>query len=562
MDDKEFLQVLIGEIRKEKAETVEQVFDIRRKLCRQHKPKIFPSIIQILLSLREDELENFSFLESKPGRTLSGVAPIAVMTKPISCVHGKCSMCPGGPKSTFGEVPQSYTGTEPAARRGARNFFDPYLQVFNRLEQYALLNQNFNKVELIIMGGTFPSFEKKYQEDFVKYCFKAMNDFGKLFLKEGKIDFLKFKQFFSLPHKTTDTEIIVQLQKKILGLKNECSLKTEQQLNENSEVRCVALCCETRPDYSGKKEINEMLKLGVTRAEVGVQSLNDEVLKKISRGHNVDDVVKCTQLLKDSFLKVGYHMMPGLPGSTKQEDIGMFKELFSNQDYKPDALKIYPCMVIEGTKLYDEWKNKKFNPLTTEEAAEIVIASKKFIPEYCRVMRVQRDIPTKVTSAGVGLTNLRQLIFEKMGKEGLNCRCIRCREPRNKNINFDQLKMQKKFYEASGGTEAFISLEDQKNDLLIGFCRLRIPYKPFRKEINQKSAGIRELHVYGKAAQLGQESTVQHKGFGKELLSEAEKIAKEEYDCKKILVISGIGAKEYYRQLNYKDDGVYMSKKI
>jgi elongator complex protein 3 len=448
--------------------------------------------------------------------------------------------------------------------RGVRNFFDPYLQVSNRLEQYTLLNQNFDKVELIIMGGTFPSFDVSYQDEFVKYALKAMNDYGRFF-DEGEIDFVKFKRFFELPVYVKDEARTKRIQKKLLELKGECELEKEQRKNEKSSVRCVAMCLETRPDYSKEKEINQMLKLGCTRVELGVQSVYDNVLKKIERGHSVKDSVKATQLLKDSFLKTGYHIMSGLPGSSKEMDVEVFKELFSNPDFMPDALKIYPCMVIKGTKLSEDYEKGGFTPLTTSEAMEIIIKGKKHVPEFCRVMRVQRDISSKIITSGVDITNFRQKLDEEMKKRGVKCRCIRCREPRGKTIDFDNVKMKRVDYSASGGEEVFLSLDDVKNDLLLGFLRLRIPYQPFRKEITPGSVGIRELHVYSPSVGIGkkEKGAVQHKGFGRKLMEEAEKIASEEYDAKKILVISGIGVREYYRaKLGYRNDGPYVSKKI
>ncbi|MEK6907079.1 MAG: tRNA uridine(34) 5-carboxymethylaminomethyl modification radical SAM/GNAT enzyme Elp3, partial [Nanoarchaeota archaeon] len=367
-------------------------------------------------------------------------------------------------------------------------------------------------------------------------------------------------EFFELENNFKDLERIKRIHEKLLKIKGECNLDEEKLKNENSKCRVVALCIETKPDYGKKQHINELLKLGCTRVEIGAQSLYDEALKITNRGHTLQDTIESTQLLKDSFLKVTYHMMPGLPLSNKEKDISMFKELFSNQDYKPDSLKIYPCLVMPGTGLYGLWKLGKFTPINLDEAADIISEAKKYIPKYVRIMRIQRDIPTKVTAAGVNRTNLRQYVDELVKKKGIKCNCIRCREPRGREIDFDNVKILKEEYEASKGKEIFISAEDVKNDILLGFVRLRIPYKPFRPEITKNSAGIRELHVYGTATALQKEGEVQHKGLGKKLLLEAEKIAKEKYDIKKLLVISGVGVREYYRALGYKNDEVYVSK--
>jgi elongator complex protein 3 len=557
----EYYQELIKGIIGKKL-SLEKSLKLRRELARKYKPEVFPSIIQILCNADDKQISKLKHLITKPARTISGVSVIAIMTKPMKCPHGKCIPCPGGPESFFGSVPQSYTGKEPATMRAIRNFYDPYLQVFNRLQQYILMDRTPDKVELIIMGGTFPSFPKNYQEEFVKYAFKALNDFGKMFYKKDVLQFEKFKKFFELPGDMNDKTREENIRAKVLKLKKKCNLDSEQKKNEKAKLRCVALCIETRSDYCGKKEIDQMLRLGVTRVELGVQSVYDEVLEKMERGHSVEDSVKATQLLKDSFLKIGYHMMPGLPGSTAEKDVQMFKELFSNPNFMPDALKIYPCMILKGTKLYELWKKGEFKPLTTDEAVRIISEAKKSIPKFCRVLRIQRDISTKVTEAGVGITNLRQKIHEAMEKENVRCNCIRCREPRNRNISFENVKLLRYDYGASDGKEVFLSFEDVKNDIILGFCRLRIPYKPFRKEITKNSVGIRELHVYGEAAQIGKKGKVQHKGYGKELLSEAEKIARGEFHSKKILVISGIGVKNYYSHLGYKKDGFYMSKSL
>jgi elongator complex protein 3 len=364
-----------------------------------------------------------------------------------------------------------------------------------------------------------------------------------------------------MPGEMKDDARVKRIQERILKLKEDFDLEKEQKRNETAKIRCVAMCLETRPDFCFEKEIDEMLKLGGTRVELGVQTVYEDILRKIKRGHTVKDAVKATQLMKDSFLKVGYHMMPGLPGSSPAKDIKMFKELFSNPDFMPDALKIYPCMVIEGTELYDLWKAKKYKPLTTAVAAKMLVEIKKNIPKYCRIMRVQRDIPTTMISAGVDRTNLRQYVSKILKEKKIKCKCIRCREPKGRAIDFSKIEIKRLDYPASGGKEVFLSAE--AGDILLGFCRLRIPYKPFRPEITKKSAGIRELHVYGTAVPVGEKGeALQHKGLGRKLMSEAERIAKEEFGCDKMLVISGIGVREYYKKLGYEQDGMYVSKKL
>lgn len=553
----------IIEILKKRKLNKQELTRLKIKLCNKYKIKKIPTDIKILTHASKNDLKRLrTKLLIKPSRTISGVAVVAIMTKPIKCPHGKCVYCPGGPQSFFGDVPQSYTGKEPASMRAVRAKYDPYFQVFNRLEQYIVLGHNPEKVEMIVMGGTFPSFSKRYQNEFVGYAFKGMNDFSKKFYHDGRFDFVKFKEFFGLPGKVGDEKRINAIHNKLKRIKKRLILKEELKNNEKAKIRCVALCIETRPDYCKEKHINQMLKLGTTRVELGLQTIYDRVLNRIERGHSVEDSIKATQLLKDSFLKVGYHIMPGLPGSSFKDDIHMFRELFENQDFRPDALKIYPCMVMPGTALYNQWKQGWYKPLTTMRAAKLIAQVKKFIPEYCRVMRVQRDIPSHLASAGVKRTNLRQYVAKIMEEEKVKCRCIRCREPKQRKIDFKNIKIKEIYYEASNGAEVFISAEDKKNDLLLGFCRLRNPYKPFRKEISKNSVGIRELHVYGTSAGLGESGQIQHRGLGKRLLRRAETIAKKKFHAKKILVISGIGAREYYKKLGYKKDGVYMSKRV
>ncbi len=548
---------IVKEILDAKTTDLIEIEKIRKKICLKHSSKTFPSLIRILESANDKEREKLKFLIFKPTRTISGVAPLAIMTKPFPCPHGKCTFCPGGINSVFGDVPQSYTGNEPASMRAKRNDYDPYLQVFNRLEQYALLNQNFDKVELILMSGTFPALARQYQEEFVKYALKAMNDFSEMFFKNGTFGYEDFKHFFELPSPAKNDERSLRLKEKILELKGECDLINEQERNEAAKIRCVAMAIETKPDYAKEEQINNMLSLGCTRVELGVQSLNDKILDNVNRKHNVNDTIEATRLLKDSFLKVGYHIMPGLPNSNAKDDIEMIKKIFEDENFKPDFLKIYPCMVMPGTKLEEEYLKGLFKPLETGEAARIIAESKKYVPEYCRIMRIQRDIPSHLVTAGVKATNLRQLAKIE------HCRCIRCREPKGKKFEIDEGKLRRLDYRASGGREVFISFE--ANRILFGFCRLRMPDKHFRNEITGKSAGIRELHVYSESLGIGNkpsETQAQHRGIGKMLMGEAEKISKEEFDAEKILVISGIGAREYYKRLGYSRDGAYMSKKL
>ncbi len=567
--DSAYLNELVSIIKSKKPSKL-QLSKIKTRLCKKYKLKKIPKDIEILLNVPVQEIPKIRrYLLTKPTRTISGVAICAIMTKPFKCPHvkrgvGPCLMCPGGPKSVFGDVPQSYTGKEPATRRAIRNKYDPYLQVMNRLEQHVVQGHLPDKLELIIMGGTFPSFPKKYKEEFVTYAFKAMNDFSNLFFKKNKLDLVKFKEFFELPGDIFDEKRTKLVQRKLLQVKNKgkIDLGKEQLRNEKSNIRCVSLVIETRPDYAKLKEANEMLRLGCTKVELGVQTVYNDVLKKIKRGHTVEDSIKSTRILKDLGFKINYHMMLGLPGVNKKKDLFSLAALFEFEGFRPDMLKLYPCMVLKGTKLYSLWKKKKFKPLSTKQAAELILEFKRIVPEYCRIMRVQRDIPTFMTEAGVDKTNLRQYVEELMKKKRIKCRCIRCREPRLRKIS-GKVRIIERQYIASKGNEFFISVEDVKNGFILGFCRLRFPSSFLRKEITEESALIRELHVYSPSVQIGKKSksSYQHRGLGKELLKRAEETAKTYYK-RKMVVIAGVGAKEYFKKLGYKKEGVYMVKKI
>ena len=552
---KEFYDEITEFIIKEKP-SKDKLTKYKNKLCAKYKLKFIPTDIQILLNAEEKHIKEIKpYLITKPVRTISGVSVIAIMSKPMRCPHGKCLFCPGGLESEFGDVPQSYTGKEPATRRGIRNKFSAYLQVMNRLEQYVVSGHIPDKVELIIMGGTFISYPKVYRDRFTKEAFQAMNDFSDLFFNKGNLNIKKFKQFFELPGDIYDEKRTRLIHKKLMKLKQETTLEKEQKKNESSMIRCVGFTIETRPDYGKLSHGNEMLRLGATRVELGIEALDNSLLKRSERGHTLEDSIESIKTLRDLGFKLNFHMMPGLPGSTPAKDLKQLKELFTNSDYQPDMLKIYPCMVLKGTKLYNLYKKGKYKPLSTKEATKLIAAFKPSIPEYVRVMRVQRDIPSFTIEAGVDKTNLRQYIHKEMKENKTKCRCIRCREITDKPITKPEIVIRE--YDANEGKEFFISVEDKKADNIIGFIRLRLPSQTLRKEITKDSALVRELHVYGSATQIGKKGNTQHKGFGKLLLKEAEKIAKK-HDRSKMIIISGIGVRDYYRKQGYKKQGVYM----
>ncbi len=514
------LEEIKNEIINDNVKSKKELERLKAKIAKKYGLNRIIKNSEILEIMKNEEKERFlHLLIKRPVRTISGVCVVALMTKPQNC-PGHCIYCPGGKTS-----PKSYTGNEPAAMRAKMLNYDSYRQVRFRLKQLEKIGHNTEKVEIIIMGGTFLSLKKEEKIKFVKGIYDALNDEKSLSLEEAKLK------------------------------------------NEKSKHRCVALTVETRPDFCGKKEIIEMLDYGTTRVEIGVQVLNDKIYEFIRRGHKIKDVVKATKLLKDSGLKVVYHLMPGL-FQTPKEDIKMFKRIFTDQKFMPDMIKIYPTLVVKGTKLYEMWKKCEYTPLDDEKAAEIIAEVKKFVPVWCRIMRVQRDIPAYLIEAGVKSSNLRELVLKKAEEKGIKCRCIRCREAGHKLLKEGVFpkegKMVVRKYEASGGKEYFISYEDVEQDILLGFCRLRIPdfENVFIDEI--KDSGIvRELKVFGFSLNLGKKDkfSFQHRGIGKMLMTEAERICEEE-KIDKISVIAAVGTREYYKKLGYKKGKYYMVKKL
>lgn len=564
-----FYQEIISILKQHTRESLpkDKLARLKVELCRKYNMKKIPTDIEIMLHAQPEDLKNIKpLLMTKPTRSLSGVAPVAVMTKPLACPHGKCIFCPGGPGSEFGDVPQSYTGKEPSTMRAIRAEYDAYLIVMNRLEQFIVTGHVPDKVELILQGGTFPSFPKDYQDKVIKDCFQALNDFSKLFFIENELDLLKFKEFFELPGDIQDPERTKRIHQKLLDMKkqNKTTLSEAQQQNETAKIRSVSLTVETKPDWGFVGHGNAMLEQGCTRVELGVESVYEEVLKTTHRGHTLDDTKRSIQELKDLGFKLNFHYMLGLPNTTKDMDEKALKQLFDDDNFKPDMIKIYPCMVMKGTPLHHIWKAGKYTPLTTAEAAEMIADFKKNVPPYCRIMRVQRDIPTYRTEAGVDKTNLRQYVEQITKTKNITCRCIRCREiGRAKQVDYDQVKITVMEYMASNGKEFFIQAEDTKNNVLLGFCRLRFPSQPLRQEITPTSAIIRELRVFGEAAGVGEKTKTtaktQHKGWGAQLMAKAEEISQQN-NKNKVLVISAIGTREYYRKLGYHLEGPYMVK--
>ena len=443
----------------------------------------------------------------KPTKTLSGVAPVAVMLKPRACKHGTCLYCP-----TLNS-PQSYTPKSPAVLRAIMLNYNPYEQVESRLKALKFMNHPTDKIELIIMGGTFLDYPLKYQNFFIKSCYDALNERKSRDLEEAK------------------------------------------KKNEKAKHRCVALCIETRPDVCSDKHTKRMLKFGCTRVELGVQAIDDKIYKKVNRGHTVQDVVDATKRLREAGFKIGYHIMPGIPGTNKKKDIKMFKKLFSDQSFKPDQLKIYPCQVIKGAQLEKNYWQKKYKPYSEQETKELVIKFLHLTPRYCRVMRIMREIPPEYLIAGTIRIDLRKEIEEELRKKKTSIKEIRFREVglRGRYEDVDnKIKLKVTKYMASEVDEYFLEFVN-KQDILFALCRLRI---------SDEQAIIRELHVYGKTLELGEKGKQsQHLGLGRRLIEEAKKIAKKN-KIPELKIISGVGVREYYKKLGYEldKDGVYMTK--
>lgn len=509
--------------------TMKDVSIAKMKIAEKHGLEKIPSNSELINCLRPNEKDRLiTVLRRKTTRTISGITVVAVMTKPWPCPKKEpCAYCPGGPP--FG-VPQSYTGHEPAAMRGLQNSFDPYLQVRTRIQQLRAIGHRVDKVELIIMGGTFPSTPIEYQETFVKRCLDSITD------------------------------------------QKSSSLEQAKKNAETSRIHNVGITVETRPDWAKSEHVDCMLSMGVTRVELGVQNIHDDIYALVNRGHTVQDVIEATRMLKDAGLKVAYHLMPGLPGSSFQRDLKAFKKIFTDDNFKPDMIKIYPCLVLKGTKAYEWWKNGEYTPYTDEEAAELTLEVKKLVPPWIRIMRVQRDIPAYLIEAGVRHSNLRERVQRRLREQKMRCRCIRCREVGHRWLkdgvkpDLNNIKIVTTKHKASEGEDIFISAEDPVNDVLIGYLRLRIPSREaHRLEIKTRSCSvIRELHVYGPLVPVGEEiaKAWQHKGYGEILLSNAERITREEYDREKIIVTSALGAKQYYKRFGYGYDGAYMSRAL
>ncbi len=528
-----FEELLIQSLIQEKANTAQDLAKTKRKIAKKFGLNLFPSNVD-LLKIYHRLVKNKSIKESKateqllitrPIRSLSGIVNVSVLTKPWPC-PGKCIFCP-----TAKGFPKSYLAGEPAADRAKFLNYNPYLQVAKRLEALTAQGHLTDKIELRIVGGTWSSYPKQYQTWFIKRCFQAANEF--------------------------ETKSTSQKQ----------TLEKTQTENETAKHRIVGLSVETRPDFITLPEIKRLRSLAVTLIELGAQTVFDEIHQKSQTKTTALKIAQATELLKNAGFKILYQIMPNLPGATPAKDLKLFKILFNDSRFKPDWLKIYPCLICPDTKLLKLWQKGKYKPYSEKTLLNLLIEIKKNLPYWVRITRIFRDIPSQSIVAGCKVSNIRELVQEEMKKQGLKCPCIRCRETKSRYDAKEKAYLFREDYDASEGKEIFLSWENKNRSKLYSLLRLRIPSKSVLP-ILRNAALIREIQTFGSQLPLeagrgpSSTSSPQHKGMGKKLVKQAEKIAKQEFGFAKMAVISGIGARKYYRKLGYRLQGTYMVKTL
>jgi elongator complex protein 3 len=480
----------------------EQVLTLYRDLCDEGWLAEDPAI--------------FVTLQTKPTRSQAGVTVVTVLTKPYPC-PGKCIFCP-----TDVRMPKSYLPDEPGAMRAERHAFDPYAQTAARIQALENLGHPADKIELLILGGTWSSYRREYQEWFVKRCLEAMNG------------------------AEADT------------------LEEAQEMNAQGERRNVGLVVETRPDHVSVEELRWFRHLGVTKVQIGVQNLDDRILAMNQRGETVADIRQAMRLLRLAGFKIHAHWMPNLLGATPQSDLEDFERLWSDPALRPDELKIYPCMLLENAELYAYWKRGEFQPYSEEELVALLVDCKRQVPRYVRINRVVRDIPTTNVVAGMKKANLRQIAQQRMKAKGLRCQCIRCREIRRETVYEDELALRVTSYETDASNEYFLSFE-RADERIAAFLRLSLPRPDIAHPLPELAghAMIREVHVYGPAVPVGESSQgeAQHIGLGGQLVNKAKEMARAA-GFSRLAVISAIGTREYYSRHNFSLHGAYMTTQL
>ena len=482
-----------------------------------------PSNADILAFATPDERARVEpVLRIRPTRSISGVTIVTVQSSPEACPHGKCTYCPGGPE--FGTA-QSYTGDEPAARRAARHAFDPHAQTAGRLADLQATGHPIDKVDFIIQGGTFTARDERYQREFVKRAFDALNGF------------------------------------------DSPTLEAAQLANETARSRMIGLTIETKPDWATAKDVDLSLELGCTRYELGVQTVFDDILRATHRGHTMKETIESFQVVKDAGLKLCAHVMPGQPGSSYEKDLETFRQMFADPRFAPDMLKIYPTLVIQGTSLFKQWQAGKYEPVTEEYCVKLLAEAKAMAPPWLRIQRIDRDIPSPRIEAGVKKLNLRELVHAEMRARGTRCRCIRCREAghiANKEGREPRdVEVMCRSYDSAGGREHFLSHEDAAQDILVGFARYREPSPSAHRPEVQDALILRELKVFGTEVPIGEhrEGLHQHQGYGTRLVEEGEALARS-LGKERVVVTAGVGVRNYYRKLGYERLGPYVAKRV
>ncbi|XP_071448961.1 elongator complex protein 3 [Hetaerina americana] len=508
---------------------------LKTRISAKYELETSPRLVDIIAAVpTESKKILLPKLRAKPIRTASGIAVVAVMCKPHRCPHinmtgNICVYCPGGPDSDFEYSTQSYTGYEPTSMRAIRARYDPFLQTRNRVDQLKQLGHSVDKVEFIVMGGTFMCLPDEYRDYFILNLHDALSG-----------------------HTSHSVEEAVKF-------------------SEKSKTKCIGITIETRPDYCLRRHLSDLLRYGCTRLEIGVQSVYEDVARDTNRGHTVRAVCESFSMAKDAGFKVVAHMMPDLPNVDLERDVEQFIEFFENPAFRADGLKIYPTLVIRGTGLYELWQTGRYKSYPPSTLVDLIARILALVPPWTRVYRVQRDIPMPLVSSGVEHGNLRELALARMKELGVECRDVRTREVGiqeiHQKIRPHEVELIRRDYCANGGWETFLSYEDPEQDILVGLLRLRKcsgdTYRPELKGCG--SSIVRELHVYGSVVPVSaprDPTRFQHQGFGMLLMEEAERIAKEEHGSSKIVVISGVGTRNYYRKIGYQLDGPYMSKSL
>lgn len=515
MEPGQFARIIIEDILSGRIRDRQALNSRKRRISREFGLAMVPSSSFILShALPEERDAVLPLLLRKPTRTKSGVAIVAAQTSPLQACPGQCIYCPD-----FPEAPKSYTGREPASMRAIQCGFDPYRQVEARLRQLAAMGHSVSKVELIVQGATFPAMDLEYRRWFVARCLDAMIHHG------------------GPPGQSR-------------------SLSSAVAASERCRARPVGITYETRPDWCSDEHLRELTGMGATRIEIGVQTLSDRVYEVLRRGHCVSDVAGAFERTRSHGLKICAHMMLGLPGSDEAADISSFASLFQDPRFRPDELKIYPTLVIEGTELHRMWLKGGYDALSNDQVLSRLIRIKEMVPEWVRIKRVMRDIPADMVVAGPRRSDMRTRALSALGAQGKRCRCIRCREVGRSAGEQADLSLCERSYTVSGGREIFLSFEDRDREVIAAFLRLSIR--------DDSACHVRELHTYGRALAVGERPSGgvwQHRGLGMRLLAVAEERGRDAGGGV-LRVTSGIGARDYYRRLGYRLRKFYMYKKL